>query len=482
MKKTLTIAVTLSLLAWCALQPSQSSDPITLQPASIQLLYSATGQTLTQRGEQYNCDAVINAGYFGYDQEWKYIPAWLRHHDGTHLSHSNLRDPNLVHTVDILNHTKKWMIHPRMIEYDEDYEDQGVSWFSAWPLLISQWQVMTGITQDISHRQDHHPRTILLQNHRTNDISFVIFPHPITLSEVAQMVHQTHPQHNAINLDGWPSTAYRSRSRPEQSFRPETTLPLVFCLMDEWKLWSTATYKGGGPLRFATFSAQAPDDAYSQFIPSDIDAIRYRELTEQLFSGQTYYRAELPFDYLTGSTMMYYTITGDNHTYQLTPTDIRSNTDQYTYQLTRDGEVIYHTDQTRVIFDEPIRQFVTQGDDRRLLYDTNEIYRDAKDEEQRNRNPQLIHNSTNLSREWGLTDVFGLHIIRDKIFYFFQKEWSDTISYSYDNHVYETDFESISHGMCCSVGTFNPIITADGTMVFWAMINGQWYYVQARIE
>ncbi len=212
------------------------AEPLIVTPSSLKLLYDPGGHTLSQRGADYDCDAVINAGYFGYDKNGKYIPAWLREMWDDVRPHSNPSDPNLTYIISLVNGENIAMAEPRPNQFIKTKKGEGASpvvRFSAGPLLVDDsGNINPDLTKPISHWNDTYPRTVAIIDVGVK-MSLAIFPQPITLPDTAKRITEHHTGFNrAINLDGWPSTAYRSRSHPANNFRPETTLPLVFCLKD----------------------------------------------------------------------------------------------------------------------------------------------------------------------------------------------------------------------------------------------------------
>jgi exopolysaccharide biosynthesis protein len=100
--------------------------------------------------------------------------------------------------------------------------------FNAWPALLRQGEIQTDIQQNISHRNQEYPRTIIAKDQSWKTF-FVLFRKPITLYKATQWI-QDKSLYDAINLDGGPSTALTDTAHSSNSFNESEVLPILFCI------------------------------------------------------------------------------------------------------------------------------------------------------------------------------------------------------------------------------------------------------------
>ncbi len=129
------------------------------------------------------------------------------------------------------------------------------------------------------------------------------------------------------------------------------------------------------------------------------------------------------------------------------------------YVVHQNNHEIYRSRATEALVEYPWKNFVTKGDDWWLLYVEN-IF--VAEEQPYQKKMRLVHNG----QEKDFFDVFALHKIDDKIFYFFQDKKEQKVSYYLAGKIYQTNFQRIIHDECCESGVYNIRIADDGRLAF----------------
>ena len=134
---------------------------------------------------------------------------------------------------------------------------------------------------------------------------------------------------------------------------------------------------------------------------------------------------------------------------------------RYTYAVKRDGKTVYGFSVDEFNPADTIHRFTSHSGQWILEYDNN-----------------LVVNGTNVGRSNGYSKVFCFSFIKDKPFYFFEKDGKTRMSY--DGRVLPNEYDEVIHYQCCEPANFN--VRANDNMVwFYALRGGFWYYVEAGV-
>jgi len=219
------IGIVLCVLWWISLLGPQ--DVYMIPVDHMSLSFSMTWSTTKAFSETHDCTYVVNGSYFWRTNSGTFFPAGIRYDSGyTYTWKNKPYDPNLTQTISITQWTKE----------SDFYVDQTgliisgtqLVIFNAWPSLLRQGEIQTGIQQNISHRDQEFPRTIIAKDHLWNTF-FVLFRKPITLYKATQWIKDK-ALYDAMNLDGGPSTALTDTAHKSNSFNESEVLPILFCI------------------------------------------------------------------------------------------------------------------------------------------------------------------------------------------------------------------------------------------------------------
>lgn len=192
---------------------------------STQLIFITSGSTTKQILKDFDCDSVANGSYFGSDEKGNFFPAgeWIVTSWDV-LYQTNLNpDPNLQETLALRQKSDKVSFFLSSWSKVEP----GSVIFNTGPRILKSEVANPALWENISHRNWQFPRTILAQ--KNGETSLIIFKNPITLSDTRTILKKLWYE-NAVNLDGWPSTALSSKNAKFESFNENTKLPIFFCI------------------------------------------------------------------------------------------------------------------------------------------------------------------------------------------------------------------------------------------------------------
>ena len=246
------LIITIPLLSWCSWKSNTvvENDTYTLQwydGDSIILItpvwkiwgftpfFSASGVNATEYHEQLlqewknNC-TLINGTYFGTTSGW-FQPAG----DIT-LSQGLDKQETIISTIDpSLDQNLKTLVQYSSVNNTVLFDQEGNIirgiQFYAGPMIMTNNEINSQLSSDISHRSDNYPRTFLVQrsNHKT---IIGITTTKLSLIALGQKLKELFPSEHisVINLDGWPSTTLYNN---DVSFNiTDEKLPLWFSICE----------------------------------------------------------------------------------------------------------------------------------------------------------------------------------------------------------------------------------------------------------
>jgi hypothetical protein len=91
----------------------------------------------------------------------------------------------------------------------------------------------------------------------------------------------------------------------------------------------------------------------------------------------------------------------------------------------------------------------------------------------------IIQDGKSINISLGYEQSFGLAILNDIPFYFYQKD--KKIGISYAQKEINTDYDEVLHYLCCSAGLLNPA-HSQNMVWFFARRGETWYYVEAYTD
>lgn len=189
----------------------------------VSLLFFEKGKTAEELIASGKCRIAANGNYFGIDEEKKFFPAGNWFTEDVNLQ-VETTDPNLQNTIRFFQNSWKADL---FFEQTEAERLSGSVVFNAWPRLLQSGKVNNQLDQQISHRKQEVPRTVLVKD--GNDQTFLFLSKKgITLADLAKEL-QTLGFQAAINLDGGPSTSFAKTGLFAQKFQADEVLPLFFC-------------------------------------------------------------------------------------------------------------------------------------------------------------------------------------------------------------------------------------------------------------
>jgi hypothetical protein len=87
----------------------------------------------------------------------------------------------------------------------------------------------------------------------------------------------------------------------------------------------------------------------------------------------------------------------------------------------------------------------------------------------------LIRDGVVLNEETTASEIFTFHFLNDKPFYFYRQE--ENIHIFYNGETLPNPYQRVIHEpMCCSGGMVNMTLRHDA-LGFYALRDGNWYYV-----
>ena len=234
--KSMLLLITYSIVWLAIVSWSQNTYPngtkiITLEDAGItiikpterEIIFNENGTTASQLWFDHYASAVINAGYFGYTWDKKYMPAGIYTLGNTASRDVDIdpshcrRDGNLCSFVDI----NSLGIHR--------WQDS-LRWeiINSGPIMVMNGIINPDIYSSYSHRQRKTNRTILINTN--NWPVFIITTKSYTLPQIAHYLLWLFGSNvSIINLDGWSSTSLWT-SQTWQYFNDHKPLPTFFVL------------------------------------------------------------------------------------------------------------------------------------------------------------------------------------------------------------------------------------------------------------
>lgn len=193
----------------------------------FKLIFIQSGAYIQDVHQQYNCKTTINGSYFGRNEDGTFFPAGIWLQSWIDIGFQNKTDPNLQEYLEI-DEERSSIIH---IKPEEVGREPHKLYINAWPLLVKDGEINTGVSQNISHRKQYHPRTILLITEDGQPYLYISFEKTTLYREAIRISNQKEFwKMTAINLDGWPSTAIYEKIPGTQFYIKDQLLPIFFCL------------------------------------------------------------------------------------------------------------------------------------------------------------------------------------------------------------------------------------------------------------
>lgn len=211
--------------AYLFLQEIQSiSKPsfFTIPVQEMKITFNSNpNRTINQETDE-NFPIVINGAYFWQTSTGAYFPAGLWKSEGMVSSKTDFNDPNLSHII-TYTHSGNIVTIEANSNFPEGRCPGGCVAFQAGPLIASG-RILES-SNGSWHAEGGHERTILGILDTRAPIIF-IFTDKISLREAGEKILGQYPDvTDLINLDGWPSTAFKTQAT---SFRWEKLLPILW--------------------------------------------------------------------------------------------------------------------------------------------------------------------------------------------------------------------------------------------------------------
>lgn len=222
-----TIAAIERYISWTAQQTNSAIQIVPINTISVSFIQSGTNTK--QFSQQKDCTFVINGSYFGKNKESDFYPAGIWHQNGQVIYSRENRpyDANLTNTITI--HQNSSNINFYFNETGVNKTETNTISFNAGPSILEHGEIKKEqLKTNTSHRQQTVPRTIIAKD-KNNTTSVILFKKWSTLYKAALWLKANHFT-EAINLDGWPSTAITDKTNSQNNFNEHEKLPILFCI------------------------------------------------------------------------------------------------------------------------------------------------------------------------------------------------------------------------------------------------------------
>lgn len=194
--------------------------------SETELLFFPQGKTAKEIQREFDCDFAVNGSYFWGEETGTFYPAgiWYEGMKKTFSWENRPFDPNLTNTLRFYQKSNQADF---LFEQEKADPQTGTILFNAGPQILQSWTINKDLGQMISHWSFAFPRTIIAKDSK-NQLFLILFLKGQTLSHVAEIL-QSKGFSDAINLDGGPSTAFKSKEWRKKGWAEEKVLPIFFC-------------------------------------------------------------------------------------------------------------------------------------------------------------------------------------------------------------------------------------------------------------
>jgi hypothetical protein len=135
--------------------------------------------------------------------------------------------------------------------------------------------------------------------------------------------------------------------------------------------------------------------------------------------------------------------------------------DTLSYAVKEDSNIVANFTTVQNSVSSPVKSFYQNNNDWILEYNDNALV-----------------SSINIRKKYNFEKIFSFIYLLNKPFFFFESD--NLISISYNEELYQTDYDEIIYDKCCEASLFN--IWNNNVMIgFFALKDGFWYYVEAGV-